>query len=65
MVKNPSANAGYTGDRFNPWVGKMPWKRAWQPTQVILPGKSHGQRSLGGYSPGGHKESDMTEVTCT
>jgi len=39
--------------RFNPWVGKIPWKRKWQPTPVILPGKSHGQRSLAGYSPWG------------
>ena len=37
--------------RFNPWVGKIPWRRAWQPTPVFLPGKSQGQRSLEGYSP--------------
>ena len=37
------------------------WRRKWQPTPVFLPGKSHGQRSLVGYSPWGHKESDMTE----
>ena len=49
--------------RFSPWVGKIPWKRKWQPTPVYLPGKSHGQRSLGGYSPRGHKELDMTEHT--
>ena len=36
---------------FDPWVGKIPWRRAWQPTPVFLPGKSHGQRSLVGYSP--------------
>ena len=36
---------------FNPWVGKMPWRRAWQPSPVFLPGKSHRQRSLAGYSP--------------
>ena len=35
--------------RFNPWVGKIPWRRAWQPTLVFLPGESHGQRSLVGY----------------
>ena len=46
---------------FNPWVGKIPWRRKWQPTPVSLPGKSHGQRSLVGYSPRGHKESDTTE----
>ena len=46
---------------FDPWVGKIPWKREWQPTSVILPEKSHGERSLEGYSPWGHQESDMTE----
>ena len=49
--------------RFDPWVGKIPWRRAWQPTPVFLPGKSHGQRSLVGYSPQGHKELDMNEAT--
>ena len=48
---------------FNPWVGKIPWRRAWQPTPVFLPGESHGQRGLAGYSPRGHKESDTTEMT--
>ena len=42
---------------------KILWKRKWQPTPVFLLGESHGQRSLVGYSPWGHKESDMTEVT--
>ena len=37
--------------RVDPWVGKIPWRRVWQPTPVFLPGESHGQRSLGGYSP--------------
>ena len=46
---------------FNPWVGKIPWRRKWQSTPVPLPGKSHGQRSLTGYSPWGRKESDTTE----
>ena len=36
---------------FNPWVGKIPWRRAWQPTPVFLPGESRGQRKLVGYSP--------------
>ena len=45
---------------LNPWVGMMPWRRKWQPTAGVLPGKSHGQKSLAGYSPWGHKESDMT-----
>ena len=46
---------------FDPWVGKISWKRAWQPTPVSLPGESHGRRSLVDYSPRGHKEWDMTE----
>jgi len=45
---------------FNPWVGKISWSRKWQPTPVFLPGESHGQRSLVGYSPQGRKESIMT-----
>ena len=49
--------------KFNPWVGKIPWRRAWQPTPVCLPGESHGQRSLASCSPWGRKESDTTEVT--
>jgi len=46
---------------FNPWIGKMPWRREWLPTPVFLPGEFHGQRSLAGYSPWGRKELDMTE----
>ena len=46
---------------FNPWVRKLPCRREWQPTPVFLPGKSHEQRSLVGYSPWGYKELDMTE----
>ena len=49
--------------RFNLWVGKTPWRRKWQPTPIFLPGESHGQRNLAGYSPWGHKELDMTEMT--
>ena len=41
--------------RFDPWVGKIPWRRAWQPAPVFLPGESHGQRSRTGYSPQGHR----------
>ena len=44
-----------------PWLGKILWRRKWQPTPVFLPGESHGWRTLVGYSPRGHKESDMTE----
>ena len=49
--------------RFDPWVGTIPWRRAWQPTPVFLPGDSHGQRSLAGCGSEGHKESDTTEAT--
>ena len=50
---------------FDPWVGKIPWRRKWKPTPVFLPGKSDGQRSLAGYIPMGHKESDKTEHSLT
>ena len=46
----------------DPWVGKIPWRRKWQPTPVFLPGESHGQRSLAGYSMGGHTQSDTTKA---
>ena len=46
---------------LDPWIRKIPWKRAWQPPSVFMPGESHRQRSLVGYRPWGHKESDMTE----
>ena len=49
--------------RFIHWVGKITWRRKWKPTPVFLPGDFHGQRSLAGYSPCGHKESDTTEHT--
>ena len=48
---------------FDPWVGIILWRRNWELTPVFLPGKSHGQRSLVGYSPWGHKELDTTEAT--
>ena len=53
--------------RFNPWVGKISWSRKWQTTPVVLPGKYHGQRSLGGYSPPGHKtvEHDWATKLCS
>ena len=47
---------------FNPWVGKIPWSRKWQPTPEFLPGESHGRRSLAGYSLWGCTESDTTEL---
>ena len=59
MVKNLPAQCRRC--RFDPWVGKISWRRKWQPTPEFLPGKSHRQRSLAGYSPWGHKGSDTTE----
>ena len=47
---------------FNPWVGKSPWRRAWQSTPVSLPGEFHEQSSVASYSPWGHKESHMTNT---
>ena len=61
VVKNPPANARGAGS--DPWVGKNPWRRKWQPSPVFLRGKCHGQRSRVGYSPGGPKESDATQHT--
>ena len=58
MVKNLSA-VQETG--FDPWVGKIPWRREWLPTPVFLPGEFHEQRSPVGYSPRDHKESETTE----
>ena len=55
VVKNPPANAGDVRHRFDPWGGKIPQRRAWKPTPVFLPGESHGQRSLEGYSTWGHR----------
>ena len=59
VVKNPPANAGDIIDVV--WgSGKIPCWRAWQFTPVLLTGEAHGQRSLVGYSPWGHKDSDAT-----
>ena len=49
--------------RFDPWVGKIPWRGSWQPAPVLFPGESHGQRNLAGYGPWGHPESDTTKAT--
>ena len=57
--KESACNAGDQGSI--PGWGKIPWRRKWHPTPVFLPGKSYGWRSLAGYSPWGHKESDATE----
>ena len=48
---------------FDPWVRKIPWRREWLPTPAFLPGESHGQRSLAGYSSWGCKELDTIEMT--
>ena len=58
-VKETACHVGDLG--FDPWVGKIPWRRERLPTPVFWPGEFHGQRSLTGYSPWGHKESDTTE----
>ena len=63
MVKNPPASAGDIRDAHSvPGSGRFPWRRAWQSTPVLLPEESHGQRSLAGYSPWGHKKLDTTEA---
>jgi len=54
VVKNPPANGrDVKRSQFDSWVGKIPWRRAWQPAPVFLPGESLGQRSLAGCSPWG------------
>ena len=63
VAKKLPANAGGMRCRFDLWVGKIPWSRAWQLTPIFLPGELHGQRSLVVYSPWRHKELDTTEVT--
>ena len=63
VVQNSRANARDIRGAGLIRVRKTPWRRAWQPTPVILPGESHGQRRLVGYSPRGHKELDMSEAT--
>ena len=61
VIKNPPVMQEMKGTEFDPWVGKIPWRRAWQTTPVFLPGESHGPRSLAGYSPWGCKELNVTE----
>ena len=61
VVNNLSTNPGDARCGFDPWHGKIPWRRKWQPTPVFLPEKLHRQRSLVGYSPWGHKKLDTTE----
>ena len=64
-VKNPPADRSCRKQGFDPWVRKILWRRAWEPTLVFLPRESHGQRSLAGYSPRGCKELDVTEKLST
>ena len=62
MVMNPPANAGDLRDAdLIPGSESSPWRRAWLPTPVFLPGESRGQRRPAGCSPWGHKESDIAE----
>ena len=61
VAQGPTARLQCRRCGFDPWVRKIPWRR--KPTQVFLPGKSHGQRSLAGYSPWGCKELDVTKHT--
>ena len=63
VVKNPATNARDMRREFSPWVGKISWRGEWQTTPVFLSRESHGKRRLVGYSPWGHKELDMTEMT--
>ena len=64
VIKNPLTNAGdIRNGGFDPWVGKIPWRKVWQSTAVFLPGEAHRQRGLAGYSPWGHTELDATQVT--
>ena len=61
VVKNVPTNVGNMRLGCDPWVGKIPCRRAWQPTPVFLPGESYRQRNLVGCSPESRKESGMTE----
>ena len=62
-ISGKESTCQFRRHRFDPWVGKIPWRRKWQPTPVLLLGKSYGQRSLAGCSPWGNNESDITEQT--
>ena len=50
---------------FNPWMGKVAWRRPWLPAPVFMPGESHGQRSLGGCRPWGSSQTQLSRYTCT
>ena len=62
-VKTLPAKEGDMRGGFEPWVGKIPWRRKWQSTAVFLPRESHGQRYLAGYSLWGCKESNTEQLT--
>ena len=65
-VKNPTVNAGDAREAgSDPWIRKIPWSRKWQPTPIFLLRKFHAQRSLAGYNPWDHKESDTTKHSST
>ena len=59
-LSSKESTCQYRKLEFDPWVGKIPWRRKWQSTPVFLPGESHGQRSLAGYSSWDPKESNTT-----
>ena len=61
--KEPTCHCRRHKSQFELWVGKIPWRRKWQPTPVFLPEESHGQRSLAGCCPWSPKEPDVSEVT--
>ena len=65
-VKSPPANAGrFKRCGFNPWVGKIPSRRAWKHTLVFMPAESHGQRSLMGYNPSGSQSQTQLKQLST
>ena len=63
VVKNPPANAEDKRDLFDPWVGKIPWRKKWPPIPIFLAGESRGWRSLASCTRRGCQELDMTEAT--
>ena len=61
VVSSKESTCECRRNRFDPWVRKIPWRRKWQPTPAFLPEESHAQKSLAGYCPWRHKQSDTTE----
>ena len=61
MVSKESTCRRHKRRGFEPWTGEIPWNRKWQTALVFSPGKFHGQKTLAGYHPWGHKESDTTQ----